>query len=134
MLVLWLFKTKRNQNKEDFKNKSLSLTQFEYTNKLTSKELEKENNEMVKKKKSESIKIIVPELTAIITAVKIIITLLLYQKILNINNYGNKTFLLCKLLKYCKGLSLSQFNEQIYFEFNYNCMVTLNELAFRTTS
>ena len=72
------FKTKRNQNKEDFKNKSLSLTQFEYTNKLTSKELEKENNEMVKKKKSESIKIIVPELTAIITAVKIIITLLLY--------------------------------------------------------
>ena len=73
-----VFKTKRNQNKEDFKNKSLSLTQFEYTNKLTSKELEKENNEMVKKKKSESIKIIVPELTTIITAVKIIITLLLY--------------------------------------------------------
>ena len=35
---------------------------------------------------------IVPELTAIITAVKIIITLPSKQKIFTINNYGNITF------------------------------------------
>ena len=35
---------------------------------------------------------IVPELTAIITAVKIIITLPSKQKIFSINNYGNITF------------------------------------------
>ena len=60
---------------------------------------------------------IVPELTAIITAVKIIITLPSKQKIFSINNYGNITF----FVQITKVL-------QRFITFIVLCAITLNSL------